>query len=91
MQRSAKKIVTFCSDLDKVLGGGIHTGQVTEFCKCMHRPCCCGRLGMQPCLRLHLPRMALINHDVTTWLCWRCVQAACLASARPSLGRLLAC
>ncbi|MEW5299302.1 MAG: hypothetical protein WDW38_003392 [Sanguina aurantia] len=32
VQRSAKKIITFCSDLDKILGGGVPIGHVTEFC-----------------------------------------------------------
>lgn len=32
IQSSAKKIVTFCPDLDAVLGGGVPTGSVTEFC-----------------------------------------------------------
>ena len=31
-QRSGRRIVTFCSDLDRALGGGVSTGQVTEFC-----------------------------------------------------------
>lgn len=31
-QRSARRIVTFCSDLDRALGGGVSTGHVTEFC-----------------------------------------------------------
>lgn len=30
---AARKIITFCGDLDNVLGGGIATGQITEFCK----------------------------------------------------------
>ena len=37
VQRSAKKIVTFCADLDRILGGGVCTGQVTEFCEWMAR------------------------------------------------------
>ena len=28
----ARRIITFCSDLDAILGGGVPTGQVTEFC-----------------------------------------------------------
>lgn len=30
---NARKIITFCGDLDGMLGGGVATGQVTEFCK----------------------------------------------------------
>lgn len=29
---AARRIVTFSSDLDRILGGGVFTGQVTEFC-----------------------------------------------------------
>lgn len=29
---AARKIITFCGDLDGMLGGGIASGQVTEFC-----------------------------------------------------------
>ena len=29
----ARKIITFCGDLDGMLGGGVATGQITEFCK----------------------------------------------------------
>ncbi len=40
---AARRIVTFSSDLDRVLGGGVFTGQVTEFCECCcsWRCCCC--------------------------------------------------
>lgn len=31
-QRRLKRIVTFCSELDTVLGGGVTLGQITEFC-----------------------------------------------------------
>ena len=31
-ERTARKIITFCAELDAVLGGGIHTGQITECC-----------------------------------------------------------
>ena len=30
---NARKIITFCGDLDGMLGGGVATGQITEFCK----------------------------------------------------------
>ena len=30
---NARKIITFCGDLDSMLGGGVATGQITEFCK----------------------------------------------------------
>ena len=30
---AARKIITFCGDLDGMLGGGIASGQVTEFCE----------------------------------------------------------
>lgn len=30
---AARKIITFCGDLDGMLGGGVATGQITEFCK----------------------------------------------------------
>lgn len=29
---NARKIITFCGDLDGMLGGGVATGQITEFC-----------------------------------------------------------
>ncbi|KAA6426745.1 MAG: DNA repair RAD51 [Trebouxia sp. A1-2] len=29
---AARKIITFCGDLDGMLGGGVATGQITEFC-----------------------------------------------------------
>lgn len=32
-EASARKIVTFCADLDEILGGGVTPGQITEFCK----------------------------------------------------------
>ena len=31
-ERNARRIITFCSDLDSILGGGIAQGQLTEFC-----------------------------------------------------------
>eukprot|EP00884_Botryococcus_braunii_P002529 jgi/Botrbrau1/12277/Bobra.0323s0017.1 len=31
-EASAKKIITFCPGLDGILGGGVCTGQITEFC-----------------------------------------------------------
>lgn len=31
-ERRKKTLVTFCQDLDQILGGGIRTAQVTEFC-----------------------------------------------------------
>jgi len=31
-ERRKKTLVTFCQDLDQILGGGIRTGQITEFC-----------------------------------------------------------
>ena len=31
-ESSARRIITFCSDLDAILGGGVAQGQVTEFC-----------------------------------------------------------
>ena len=30
---AARKIITFCGDLDGMLGGGVATGQITEFCE----------------------------------------------------------
>lgn len=33
-QRSSRRIITFCQDVDRILGGGVATSQVTEFCKC---------------------------------------------------------
>ena len=30
---TARKIITFCGDLDGILGGGVATGQITEFCE----------------------------------------------------------
>lgn len=35
----ARKIITFCGDLDGMLGGGVATGQITEFCKHLLAPC----------------------------------------------------
>ena len=32
-QRSTPKIVTFCKELDDLLGGGVLGGHVTEFCE----------------------------------------------------------
>lgn len=32
VQTTAKRIITFCSELDGILGGGVCSGQVTEFC-----------------------------------------------------------
>jgi hypothetical protein len=32
-ETSAKKIITFCPGLDSILGGGVSTGQLTEFCR----------------------------------------------------------
>lgn len=32
-QASLTKVVTFCYDLDNILGGGIWPGQVTELCE----------------------------------------------------------
>lgn len=31
-ERTSKRIITFCAELDTILGGGIPTGQITEFC-----------------------------------------------------------
>ncbi|KAK9813256.1 hypothetical protein WJX72_011511 [[Myrmecia] bisecta] len=31
-EAAAKRIITFCPELDQVLGGGIASGQITEFC-----------------------------------------------------------
>lgn len=39
---AARRIVTFSSDLDRILGGGVFTGQVTEFCECCCSWSCCG-------------------------------------------------
>ena len=36
-EKANRKILTFCGDLDKILGGGIATGQITELC--MPFPC----------------------------------------------------
>ena len=33
--KSSKKIITFCAELDEILGGGIHLRQVTEICKAL--------------------------------------------------------
>ncbi len=33
-EQQAVKITTFCAALDAILGGGIHPGQITEFCTC---------------------------------------------------------
>ena len=38
VQRHAKKVITFCSDFDRILGGGVCTGQVTEFCESLLQP-----------------------------------------------------
>lgn len=32
-ERPLRRIITFCSDVDQILGGGIALGQLTEFCK----------------------------------------------------------
>lgn len=32
-EAAARRIITFCSDLDAILGGGVATGQITEFCE----------------------------------------------------------
>eukprot|EP00798_Chlamydomonas_sp_ICE-L_P027140 gene27140-2371_t len=32
IQKNAKKVVSFCADLDRILGGGVQPGHVTEFC-----------------------------------------------------------
>ena len=31
---AATRVVTFVADLDRVLGGGVAPGQLTEFCEC---------------------------------------------------------
>ena len=31
-EAAARRIITFCGNLDEVLGGGVATGQLTEFC-----------------------------------------------------------
>ncbi|KAK9843724.1 hypothetical protein WJX81_003761 [Elliptochloris bilobata] len=31
-EAATRRIITFCGDLDEVLGGGVATGQLTEFC-----------------------------------------------------------
>ena len=41
-EKAARKILTFCGELDVILGGGVCTGQITEFCKfllCKRRMC----------------------------------------------------
>ncbi len=32
-EQPSRRIITFCSDVDQILGGGISTGQLTEFCE----------------------------------------------------------
>ena len=32
-EKAARKILTFCGELDVILGGGVCTGQITEFCQ----------------------------------------------------------
>lgn len=32
-EAAAKRIFTFCNELDNILGGGVATGQITEFCE----------------------------------------------------------
>ncbi len=31
-EKQLRRIITFCAELDVVLGGGVATGQITEFC-----------------------------------------------------------
>ena len=31
-ERSSRRIITFCPELDGILGGGVAAGQITEFC-----------------------------------------------------------
>lgn len=32
LQCAARRIITFCSDLDRIMGGGVELGSVSEFC-----------------------------------------------------------
>ena len=32
-ESAARKIITFCGSLDEILGGGVATSQITEFCE----------------------------------------------------------
>ena len=36
---TASAIVTFCKELDNILGGGVQLGEVTEFCECSRVRC----------------------------------------------------
>eukprot|EP00955_Chlamydomonas_euryale_P084913 364027-Chlamydomonas_euryale.AAC.5 len=45
-QRRSKRIVTFCADFDRVLGGGVAAGQVTEFCECVASCFMCKAMGV---------------------------------------------
>ena len=47
-EKANRKILTFCGDLDKILGGGIATGQITELCTPLP-----GSLCLMPGLYLH--------------------------------------
>lgn len=37
-EAAARRIITFCGNLDEVLGGGVATGQLTEFCAALLCP-----------------------------------------------------
>ena len=39
-EAAARRIITFCGNLDEVLGGGVATGQLTEFCTAQARMSC---------------------------------------------------
>lgn len=65
-QSSCRKIITFCSDLDKILGGGVWPGQVTELCKCTGRRCTGASRRLRPHARVvpALPdAMCMLSHE----------------------------
>lgn len=56
---AARKIITFCGDLDGMLGGGVATGQITEFCK---QPFPSGKAGQVVLLpKLHAPAAQVVS------------------------------
>lgn len=53
-QRKSRRIITFCNELDKILGGGVAVGQVTEFCGLPGL----GKtqIGIQLCIDVQIPK-----------------------------------
>ena len=63
-EAAARRIITFCGNLDEVLGGGVATGQLTEFCASL------------PAHELLL-RAQLCRQDDSVQRTWTHLNAAC--------------